>query len=283
MDAPPASPLQTIALVDDDRNILASVSIGLQAEGFATRVYSDGATALKALLAMEVRGVSLSQFAANRNLRRDALPALLAEIVAVQVPTGAGLYACLPEHWQSMRQKIVDEIGRFHEREPDNAGVERERLRKALATVQAHLATVDRTHPLLPAQSAGERTGYVAAARTLEPQDRAARLQGVVVSGAQGQLQANGQLQASGVFTQHGAESAPMFVPLLVLTDAKGQQIAEGYGKAMQMQAGQTTTVSLNLQARDLPPGPLYLAMVVSHPDTGKPIGQGQYRVQVQR
>jgi len=50
MDATPASPLQTIALVDDDRNILTSVSIGLQAEGFATRVYSDGETALKALL-----------------------------------------------------------------------------------------------------------------------------------------------------------------------------------------------------------------------------------------
>ncbi len=43
-------PQQTIALVDDDRNILTSVSIGLQAEGFATRVYTDGATALKALL-----------------------------------------------------------------------------------------------------------------------------------------------------------------------------------------------------------------------------------------
>jgi two-component system response regulator ChvI len=39
----------TIALVDDDRNILTSVSIALQAEGFAVRLYSDGATALKAL------------------------------------------------------------------------------------------------------------------------------------------------------------------------------------------------------------------------------------------
>jgi two-component system response regulator ChvI len=37
-----------IALVDDDRNILTSVSIALQAEGFVTRVYSDGGTALKA-------------------------------------------------------------------------------------------------------------------------------------------------------------------------------------------------------------------------------------------
>ncbi|MEH3160268.1 MAG: response regulator transcription factor [Sphingomonas taxi] len=40
----------TIALVDDDRNILTSVSIHLQAEGFLTRVYSDGETALKALV-----------------------------------------------------------------------------------------------------------------------------------------------------------------------------------------------------------------------------------------
>jgi two-component system, OmpR family, response regulator ChvI len=38
----------SIALVDDDRNILTSVSIALQAEGFATRIYSDGEAALKA-------------------------------------------------------------------------------------------------------------------------------------------------------------------------------------------------------------------------------------------
>ncbi len=39
---------QTIALVDDDRNILTSVSIALQSEGFVTRVYTDGESALKA-------------------------------------------------------------------------------------------------------------------------------------------------------------------------------------------------------------------------------------------
>ena len=38
-----------IALVDDDRNILTSVSIALQAEGYVTRLYADGASALKAL------------------------------------------------------------------------------------------------------------------------------------------------------------------------------------------------------------------------------------------
>ncbi len=40
----------TIALVDDDKNILTSVSIALQAEGFITRIYSDPDAALKALL-----------------------------------------------------------------------------------------------------------------------------------------------------------------------------------------------------------------------------------------
>jgi len=39
----------TVALVDDDRNILQSLSIALIAEGFVTRLYSDGNSALKAL------------------------------------------------------------------------------------------------------------------------------------------------------------------------------------------------------------------------------------------
>ena len=40
---------QTIALVDDDRNILTSVSMTLEAEGFAVRTYTDGAEALRGL------------------------------------------------------------------------------------------------------------------------------------------------------------------------------------------------------------------------------------------
>ncbi len=40
----------TIALVDDDRNILTSVSIAMQGEGYITRIYSDGEAALKAMI-----------------------------------------------------------------------------------------------------------------------------------------------------------------------------------------------------------------------------------------
>src|SRR6202007_1105167 len=51
LDCPPfqpteSRPMPTIALVDDDRNILTSVSIALEAEGYRIMTYTDGASAL---------------------------------------------------------------------------------------------------------------------------------------------------------------------------------------------------------------------------------------------
>jgi two-component system, OmpR family, response regulator ChvI len=45
----PPNPSPAIALVDDDRNILTSVAMALQAEGFTVRTYTDGAEALRGL------------------------------------------------------------------------------------------------------------------------------------------------------------------------------------------------------------------------------------------
>lgn len=42
--------MPTIALVDDDRNILTSVSIALESEGYRVQTYTDGASALDGLL-----------------------------------------------------------------------------------------------------------------------------------------------------------------------------------------------------------------------------------------
>src|SRR5919199_465524 len=73
-----------IALVDDDRNILTSVSIALQAEGFSTRVYSDGEAALKALTdnppdlaVLDVKMPKMDGMELLRRLReRSALPVI---------------------------------------------------------------------------------------------------------------------------------------------------------------------------------------------------------------
>lgn len=42
---------QTIALVDDDRNILTSLSMTLEQEGYTVRTYTDGESALQGLMA----------------------------------------------------------------------------------------------------------------------------------------------------------------------------------------------------------------------------------------
>src|SRR5690606_13300224 len=43
--------MATIALVDDDRNILTSVSIALESEGYRVETFTDGASALEGLSA----------------------------------------------------------------------------------------------------------------------------------------------------------------------------------------------------------------------------------------
>ena len=45
---------QTIALVDDDRNILTSIAMALEAEGFTVRTFTDGAEALRGITANPV-------------------------------------------------------------------------------------------------------------------------------------------------------------------------------------------------------------------------------------
>jgi two-component system response regulator ChvI len=44
----------TVALVDDDRNILTSVSMALEAEGFKVRTYADGTEALRGITSRPV-------------------------------------------------------------------------------------------------------------------------------------------------------------------------------------------------------------------------------------
>jgi two-component system response regulator ChvI len=74
----------SIALVDDDRNILTSVSIALQAEGFLVRVYSDGEAALKALTdnppdlaVLDIKMPRMDGMELLRRLReKSALPAI---------------------------------------------------------------------------------------------------------------------------------------------------------------------------------------------------------------
>ena len=75
----------TIAIIDDDRNILTSVSIALQAEGFDARCYPDGEQGLAALTrhppdlaVLDIKMPRLDGLEVLTRLRRDsALPVIL--------------------------------------------------------------------------------------------------------------------------------------------------------------------------------------------------------------
>ncbi|WP_439817699.1 response regulator transcription factor [Zavarzinia sp. CC-PAN008] len=69
----------TIALVDDDRNILTSVSMALEAEGFRVRTYGDGAQALTAfgrelpdLAVLDIKMPRLDGMEVLRRLRQSS-------------------------------------------------------------------------------------------------------------------------------------------------------------------------------------------------------------------
>ena len=156
-------------------------------------------------------------------------------------------------------------------------------LRSELSAVLAGLGRAQQQGALVDPQARQQRAVYAETGRTLEPAHRARQIEGVVVRDTQGRFEAGGQLSVQGVFSQQGAQDSSVFVPLLVLSDAQGRELAEASGQAMRLQSGQSQTVRLGLPARDWPAGTYYLSLIVSHPETGRSIGKGQYHVALVR
>ena len=78
--------MPTIALVDDDRNILTSLRMVLEAEGYKTQTYNDGASALDGLFdsppdlaILDIKMPRMDGMEVLRRLRRRSLAALRRE------------------------------------------------------------------------------------------------------------------------------------------------------------------------------------------------------------
>ena len=166
---------------------------------------------------------------------------------------------------------------------PEESPAVAQSLRTEFASMRAALARLSQGAGLLAEVGRGQSARYVEAQRSLTPVLRDRQQQGVVVSGARGSFDTQGQLTAQGLFSLQGAQESPTFVPLLVLNDAAGRELAETSGQAMHLQAGQSQEVTLSLPSGQWPKGTYYLSWVVSHPQTGQSLGKGQYHVPVQR
>ncbi|MBI4996077.1 MAG: selenocysteine-specific translation elongation factor, partial [Rhodocyclales bacterium] len=92
----------------------------------------DPAVALSMMAERQPAGIDLTRFAANWNLDDEAALALW-QRTGLRAIDGSGFAA---DNWTALRARLLDALAREHERAPDLAGVERERLRRmTLATL----------------------------------------------------------------------------------------------------------------------------------------------------
>jgi glucan phosphoethanolaminetransferase (alkaline phosphatase superfamily) len=157
-------------------------------------------------------------------------------------------------------------------------------LKAEFGQFRASLSKLDLADRLVPANSTSEWKAFSSGKRTLEPNGPLRHFKGVEVTQAQALLTASGDLQITAQFQHQGASSSDVFVPLAVLTDPMGQELGEVSGKAIQLQAGQSQTVNLSIKLAParLVNGRYFISVIVSHPETGQPIGLGQYHVAIQ-
>ena len=130
----------TIALVDDDRNILASVQIALEAEGFRVRSYSDGAAALAGLMreppdlaVLDIKMPRMDGMEVLRRLRQEsALPVIFLtsrddevdEVLGLKL--GADDYIRKPFSQRLLIERIRAVLRRAEARGGDDSGGPRE-------------------------------------------------------------------------------------------------------------------------------------------------------------
>lgn len=76
-----------------------------------------------------------------------------------------------------------------------------------------------------------------------------------------------------------GATTSAPFVPLLVISDANGFEVSETPGEPRTLAPGATVEVALPVHLGRVPHGSYFVSIFPSHPETGKPVGIGQYHI----
>lgn len=90
-----------------------------------------------------------------------------------------------------------------------------------------------------------------------------------------------GKLTIEAVFSNTGKAGSGAFVPLVVLLSADGRQLSESYGPLQLLDPGGKVSLKLQVKSLGVPPGKYFLAVLPSHPRTGKRLGKGKFRIPV--
>lgn len=90
------------------------------------------------------------------------------------------------------------------------------------------------------------------------------------------------RIRVSALFANDASTPSPTFVPLVVVSGEDGAEVAEYYGAALQLPAHARREVPVAVDLGDLVPGHYFVAVIPSHPDTGRSVGAGRYRIPLQ-
>ena len=89
------------------------------------------------------------------------------------------------------------------------------------------------------------------------------------------------RMEITAQFTNATAQPAAVFVPLLVLSDEQGREVRESYAGSMQLAAGASGQARFDVDLAGIESGRYFLAVLPTHPDTGKRVGDGVYRIPI--
>jgi hypothetical protein len=156
-------------------------------------------------------------------------------------------------------------------------------LATARAQFQAFLqanGVAARAPALAPPAAIDGLAPYRAEARRLRSVALAAE-GGVGVFGVRRAVGMQGEAMVEATMTNQSATGSRPFVPLLVISDAGGLEVGETAGELQALAPGASLKVSLRAKLGKLPHGTYYVSVVPSHPETGRSIGIGQYRVEM--
>jgi uncharacterized sulfatase len=90
-----------------------------------------------------------------------------------------------------------------------------------------------------------------------------------------------GPIAVEAVFDNSGAAPSETFVPIVVLVAADGTELAESYGAPLRLLAGERMTIRLEIKAQGVPSGEYFLAVMATHPTTGKRLGVGRHHIPI--
>ena len=132
----------SIALVDDERNILTSLGMALEAEGYKVRTYSDGASALEALteepVDLAILDIKMPRMDGMELLRRlrqlTDMPVIfltskdeeIDELFGLKM--GADDYIAKPFSQRLVVERVKAVLRRFQPKEPGSAAAEAARV-----------------------------------------------------------------------------------------------------------------------------------------------------------